>query len=69
VVDEVKCVGCGACEKACPKGILDRAHHVQSACCTSTRKKTPWPPAADLPGRDRHSRYIRLIKEGDYEGR
>jgi formate dehydrogenase beta subunit len=45
VVDEFKCVGCGACEKACPKGLLS-VKTMSSACWSSTRKTAPWRPAS-----------------------
>ena len=67
VVNEDKCVGCGACQTACPKGIIqvktmsERLLEMNSedgalAPCTQT-----CPAQIDIP------RYIRQIREGDYE--
>jgi len=66
VVDRDKCVGCGACEKACPKPILevrtmtDRLLHLNAeddalAPCAQT-----CPAEIDIP------RYIQHIKNGEY---
>ncbi len=68
VVDEAKCVGCGACEKACPKNILtvrtmsERLLHFNQeddalAPCAQT-----CPAEIDIP------RYIDCIRKRDYAG-
>lgn len=68
VVNSTKCVGCGACEAACPKKIIkvktmsERLFEFNSlagshAPCTQT-----CPAQIDIP------KYINQIKTGDYEG-
>jgi Na+-translocating ferredoxin:NAD+ oxidoreductase RNF subunit RnfB len=68
VVDEEKCVGCGACERICPKGILEiktpserllffnQADHCHAPC------QQTCPAEIDIP------LYIEQIHRGDYEG-
>ena len=68
VVNEMKCVGCGACEKVCPKNIMEiktmsqRLLHLNQfedriAPCHQT-----CPAEIDIP------KYIAQINNGDYEG-
>ncbi|MBU2489243.1 MAG: FAD-dependent oxidoreductase, partial [Proteobacteria bacterium] len=67
VVDEKKCVACGACERACPKGILRiktqsgklLEFNQEDECLAPCRQTCP--AQIDIPT------YIRQIKEGDYE--
>jgi NADPH-dependent glutamate synthase beta subunit-like oxidoreductase len=68
VVREDKCVGCGACERACPKHLLkvrtpsQRLLHFNRAddCLAPCRQTCP--AEIDIP------RYIRQIRAGDYAG-
>jgi len=68
VVDEQKCVGCGACEKACPKNILkvktmsERLLHFNEEDDALAPCRQTCPAEIDIP------KYIAQIKKGDYEG-
>jgi NADPH-dependent glutamate synthase beta subunit-like oxidoreductase/NAD-dependent dihydropyrimidine dehydrogenase PreA subunit len=68
VVDEALCVGCGACEKACPKNIIrvrtmsERLLHFNQEDDALAPCQQTCPAEIDIP------RYIRQIKEGDYAG-
>ena len=68
VVEEAKCVGCGACERACPKHILTvrtmsqrLLHFNQEEDALSPCQQT-CPAEIDIPT------YIAQIREGDYAG-
>ncbi len=68
VVDDAKCVGCGACSKACPKEILtvrtmserllqfNQKHNALAPC------QQTCPAEIDIP------KYISQIRKGDYAG-
>ncbi len=68
VVDENKCVGCGACEKVCPKNILtvrtmsQRLLHFNEEDDALAPCRQTCPAEIDIP------LYISQIKDGDYEG-
>ncbi len=68
VVDEAKCVGCGACEKACPKEILtvrtmsERLLHMNRKDDALAPCQQTCPAQIDIP------KYISQIRKGDYEG-
>jgi RnfABCDGE-type electron transport complex B subunit len=67
VVDKKKCVGCGACERVCPKPILevrtmsDRLLHLYAADDAVAPCAQTCPAEIDIP------RYIQHIKNGEYE--
>ncbi|UCF91327.1 MAG: FAD-dependent oxidoreductase [Desulfobacterales bacterium] len=68
VVDLEKCVGCGACQNACPKGIMkvktptaNLLHFNEFDECLAPCRQT-CPAEIDIP------QYIDQIRRGDYEG-
>lgn len=67
VVDERKCVGCGACEKVCPKNILEvrtmseRLLHFNEEEDALAPCRQTCPAEIDIP------KYIAQITKGDYE--
>ncbi|MCP4110452.1 MAG: FAD-dependent oxidoreductase [Desulfobacteraceae bacterium] len=68
VVDEFKCVGCGACERACPKTILqvrtmsERLLHMNQEDDALAPCQQTCPAEINIP------EYISRILSGDYEG-
>ena len=68
VVDEKKCVGCGACEKVCPKTILN-VQTVSERLLNLNRKEDALAPCRQTcPAEIDIPQYISLIREGDFEG-
>ncbi len=68
VVDESKCVGCGACEKACPKSILTVRTMSQRLFELNETEQALAPCQQTCPAQIDIPRYIHQIREGDYEG-
>jgi formate dehydrogenase beta subunit len=68
VVDESRCVGCGACEKACPKGIIQVRSMAQRLLHFNQEDDALAPCAQTCPAEIDIPRYIRQIREGDYAG-
>jgi len=68
VVDEDKCVGCGACYSACPKNIIEiktvsqRLLHLNDELDALAPCRQRCPAQIDIP------RYISQIKKHDFEG-
>lgn len=68
VVDEAKCVGCGACETACPKDILRVRTMSERLLHTNLRADALAPCRQTCPAEIDIPRYISQIKDGDYDG-
>ncbi|MCF8052802.1 MAG: FAD-dependent oxidoreductase [Desulfobacterales bacterium] len=68
VVDETKCVGCGACERACPKNILRVRTMSQRLLHFNTEDDPLAPCQQTCPAEIDIPRYIECIRSGDYEG-
>jgi NADPH-dependent glutamate synthase beta subunit-like oxidoreductase len=68
VVDEEKCVGCGACETVCPKYVMkvktmsERLMHFNCSDDRLAPCRQTCPAEIDIP------QYVAQIREGDYEG-
>ena len=68
VVDEEKCVGCGACKNVCPKEIMkvntpsERLIHFNQYDDRLAPCRQTCPAEIDIP------KYIAQIRQGDYEG-
>lgn len=67
IVDKDKCVGCGACEQVCPKSIIEvrtmsqRLLHLNAEDDPLSPCQQTCPAEIDIP------RYVRQIREGEYE--
>jgi NADPH-dependent glutamate synthase beta subunit-like oxidoreductase len=68
VVDETKCVGCGACEKACPKNILTVRTMSQRLLHINQQEDALAPCRQTCPAEINIPQYIAQIRAGDYEG-
>ena len=68
VVDEMKCVGCGACEKVCPKDIMQIKTMSQKLLHLNNYDDRIAPCHQTCPAEINIPKYIRQIKTGDYEG-
>jgi formate dehydrogenase (NADP+) beta subunit len=68
VVDEIKCVGCGACEKACPKDIMQIKTMSQKLLHLNQYDDRIAPCQQTCPAEINIPKYIHQIKNGDYEG-
>ncbi|MEA3435135.1 MAG: FAD-dependent oxidoreductase [Thermodesulfobacteriota bacterium] len=68
VVDESKCVGCGACEKVCPKNILTVRTMSQRLLHFNEEDDALAPCQQTCPAEINIPLYISQIRDGDYEG-
>jgi formate dehydrogenase beta subunit len=68
VVDETKCVGCGACETACPKNILTVRTMSQRLLTFNEEDAALSPCQQTCPAEIDIPKYISLIRKGDYAG-
>ncbi|MBC2715809.1 MAG: FAD-dependent oxidoreductase [Desulfobacteraceae bacterium] len=66
-VDEEKCVGCGACETACPKSILEVRTVSQRLLHLNAYDNALAPCAQTCPAEIDIPRYIGHIRKGEYE--
>lgn len=67
-VDQNKCTGCGACEKVCPKNIIRLSSVTRRIMREYTKDECTTPCQRACPTGIDIKKYIRLIKEKDYEG-
>ncbi|MCD6294523.1 MAG: FAD-dependent oxidoreductase [Deltaproteobacteria bacterium] len=68
VVDEEKCVGCGACERTCPKNILTVKTPSERLLHFNTQEDALAPCRQICPAQINIPLYIAQIQKGDYEG-
>ncbi len=68
VIDDLKCVGCGACEKACPKNILTVRTMSQRLLEFNQESGALAPCRQTCPAEINIPEYISQIKKGDYKG-
>ena len=67
-VDEEKCVGCGACERTCPKDIIEVKTPSERFLHFNTKDDGLAPCRQTCPAEINIPLYIQQIKKGDYEG-
>jgi len=67
-VDHEKCTGCGACERICPKNIIRLTSVTRRIIREYTIEECTTPCQRACPTGIDIKEYIRLIKEGDYQG-
>ncbi|MCG8686637.1 MAG: 4Fe-4S dicluster domain-containing protein [Desulfobacterales bacterium] len=67
-VDHEKCTGCGACESICPKNIIRLTSSSRRIMREYTKDECTTPCQRACPSGLDIKEYVRLIKEGDYEG-
>jgi formate dehydrogenase (NADP+) beta subunit len=68
VVDETKCVGCGACSKACPKEILTVRTMSERLLQFNQKQNALAPCQQTCPAEIDIPKYISQIRDGDYAG-
>ena len=66
VIDDARCVGCGACETVCPKNILTVRTMSQRLLTFNTEDGALAPCRQTCPAEIDIPSYIRHIREGDY---
>ncbi len=68
VVDETKCVGCGACKEVCPRSIIEIKTMSERLLSMNVEDGAHAPCAQTCPAQIDIPKYIRQIKDGDYQG-
>ena len=68
IVDEAMCVGCGACETACPKNIITVRTMSQRLLHFNEEEDALAPCRQTCPAEINIPQYISQIKSGDYAG-
>ncbi|MDM8517107.1 FAD-dependent oxidoreductase [Desulfobacterales bacterium HSG16] len=68
VIDELQCVGCGACEKICPKGVISIESMTDRLLHTNLEDDALAPCQQTCPAEINIPKYIEQIRTGNYEG-